>query len=120
MSSPSRDVTPAFAVGADRSVTGLGQLRAAGELDLVGAPRLLAAVDAALVGAPVIVLDLRQLTFCDTAGVHAVLDADAHAREAGAWLVILPAAREVHRTFELTGADRLLQVFGTPASGFTE
>lgn len=85
-----------------------------GELDLVGAAAAIAAVRRALPGSAIVILNLRGLAFCDTAGVHAVLEANSLAEAAGARLVVLPAASAVHRVFALTGADRTLHVFQGP------
>lgn len=84
----------------------------AGELDLAGAPALAEALSAAQASAAAVVLDLRGLTFCDTAGLHVVLAADEHARQHAARLVLIPASPAVHRVFELTGMDRRLEFVG--------
>jgi anti-sigma B factor antagonist len=54
------------------------------------------------------VLDLRGLTFCETAGMHVMLDAHQRARRDGTRLVLVAAPPAVHRGFVLTGVDRRL------------
>jgi anti-sigma B factor antagonist len=76
---------------------------AAGELDLTGSPILKAALSIAQACSPLVVLDLRGLTFCDSSGVHAVVDADERARDTGELLIVIPAPQVPHRVFELTG-----------------
>jgi anti-sigma B factor antagonist len=62
-----------------------------GELDLVGAPMILGVVRAALDdAADVVVLHLDDVTFIDSTGLRALLDATAAADDAGAELRILP------------------------------
>lgn len=113
---PRSDLPASLEVRVDESITGLGRVIVTGELDLHGAPTVLAAIRQTLPGSAIVVIDLRGLTFCDTSGVHAVLEADGLVQAAGGRLAVLPAISTVHRVFELTGADRLLQLFGTPAA----
>ncbi len=51
---------------------GAAWVEVAGELDLVGAPRLTGALRNALHDARLVLLDLSELTFMDSAGVHAI------------------------------------------------
>jgi anti-anti-sigma factor len=54
------------------------------------------------------VLDLRELSFVDRSGVHAVVSAGMRARRAGRRLVLLRGRPLVDRMFTLTGnADQL-------------
>lgn len=80
-----------------------------GELDVAGAPMLEAALGAAQATATHVILDLRGLTFCDSTGVHIVLNAANRARDLGGRLVVVPAPPDVHRVFELTGVDGCLR-----------
>ena len=57
-----------------------------------------------------VVVDLRGLTFMDSAGVHAILDADVWARYGGGRLVVVPGPAQVWRLFTLTAADRRLEI----------
>jgi anti-anti-sigma factor len=82
-----------------------------GELDLAGAPALEQALSTAADDAALVILDLRGLTFCETAGLHVVLRADERARRDGRRLVVVPGPPAVHLVFERTGMDdRLLFV----------
>jgi anti-anti-sigma regulatory factor len=101
----------------DGTANYIGQVAAIGALDAAGGPRLVAAVRLLMRDSVMVVLDLRPLTLCDTAGVQAVLEADAAAREADGSLVIRPAAHAVHRIFELAGATQQLRIVGPPAMG---
>lgn len=75
---------------------------ATGELDLVGAPCLEATLGAAQARVALVVLDLSGLTFCDSAGVHAIANSQRRARAAGGTLTIIPAPPAVDRVFVLT------------------
>jgi anti-sigma B factor antagonist len=50
-------------------------------------------------------IDLRDLTFIGSAGVAAILDANARARDAGCALTLVRGPQPVHRIFELTGIE---------------
>jgi anti-sigma B factor antagonist len=55
-----------------------------------------------------IVLDLSQLGFIDSSGLHATLELAEHAAAQNTQLVIIPGPRSVQRMFQITGlADRL-------------
>jgi anti-anti-sigma factor len=71
-----------------------------GELDIGTAPELQEALDAAVPGA--VVLDLRDLDFIDSTGLHLLLAAEARARSDSTDLKIA-AGHEVHRVFEMAG-----------------
>jgi anti-sigma B factor antagonist len=88
----------------ERVVVALG-----GELDLAAAPDVAATVDDLLdVGFGRIVVDLRRLTFVDSAGIHTLIAAKEGAERRGSALSLLRGSRDVHRVFELTAADSLL------------
>ena len=96
-----------FTVRISRGTCGVIEL--SGELDLAGAPVLESAVrDLNLSTARDAVLDLRQLTFIDAAGLNAVVDLYAECLHVATTLTIIPGPRNVQRLFELTRLDRLL------------
>jgi anti-anti-sigma factor len=90
------------------------QLRvvAAGELDPSTAGALRAQLAALLDvgGRHDVVVDLREVAFMDTSGVHALLDADRRACEEGVRLVVVVEPGPVREVLRLTGADRVLTV----------
>ena len=90
--------------------TGVGAtwIRASGELDLAVVGRLrtvLQEADAALV-----VLDLADVGFMDTSGVHALVEAGDHARAHGRRLVVAAPGSHVTAVLEHTGASDLVDV----------
>jgi anti-anti-sigma factor len=77
-------------------------MRLEGELDVASAPELTHELCQAQSGALLVVLDLRDLAFMDSAGVHVVVDATATARRHGRRLVLVRAPALVHAVFERT------------------
>lgn len=69
---------------------------------------LLAALDQ---GAAVIVADMSATTFCDSAGVNALIQVFRRASAVGARLVLAVASPAVYRVFELVGIDQLIDVY---------
>lgn len=82
-----------------------------GELDLASSSRLRSALKGAQLCARMIVLNLRGLTFIDSAGVHAILDAATRAEERGGRLLIARGPAQVDRMLALTGASARLSIF---------
>jgi anti-sigma B factor antagonist len=90
---------------------GWDQLTLEGELDLASAPILQSELDRLERDpASMIVLDLRQLSFMDVAGLRALLE--AHQRALGGWwsLVIVRGPRAVQRVFELAKVEQFLHL----------
>jgi anti-sigma B factor antagonist len=80
-----------------------------GELDVGVAPQLTAVLDDLLeVGVGRIVVDLRSLTFLDSAGVHALVSAHRSAERRGGVLSLVRGPHHVQRVFELTARDSVL------------
>ncbi|HEX8977597.1 MAG TPA: STAS domain-containing protein [Solirubrobacteraceae bacterium] len=78
-----------------------------GELDLATVGQLRDAMGRAD-GCAVLVLDLRGLTFMDSAGLSLVVEEHRRAADVGIEFRVVRGSREVQRLFELTGlADRL-------------
>jgi anti-anti-sigma factor len=75
----------------------------AGELDIDTTPHL-----ARMLREPksrLVVLDLRELAFMDSSGVHTIVNASARARQLGRRLVLLRGPPDVDRVFKLTGSS---------------
>jgi anti-anti-sigma factor len=87
-----------------------GWVHVAGDLDLAAAPRLMEALRDLEQEACLVVLDLREITFLDAAGVHAIVDASIRARRDGRRLLLVGASAQVQRVFVLTGTSHLVEV----------
>ncbi len=92
------------------------RVRPVGEIDLATAGRVRRKIDECVAeGCERVVLDLQDVSFMDSSGVHLVLDADAAARAASWELLVIEGPWQVQRVFELTGLrERLTFVDGRP------
>ena len=78
-----------------------------GALDIATTPDLVRTLEDSQ-SASLVVLDMRQIEFMDCAGVHAIVDASARARQLGRRLLLLRGPESVDRLFTLTGtADQV-------------
>ena len=97
-------VKPAFSAGAvQHDGRGIACIQLVGELDLAGVGCLAHHLDEAFAGDDVVVVDLRQLTFMDSAGLRTLADAQAQARVSGHRLILTRGPRQVDRLFEISG-----------------
>ena len=78
----------------------------AGELDVDTTPQLEQTLRDPHSQAQLVVLDMRDLAFMDSSGVHAIVNAGARVRRLGHRLVILRGPPDVDRVFALTGNTR--------------
>src|SRR5689334_7077501 len=77
----------------------------AGELDIATTPWLERALREPTLPARLIVLDLRDLAFIDSSGVHAIVDASIRARQLGHRMLLLCGGPGVDRVFTLTASS---------------
>jgi anti-anti-sigma factor len=82
-----------------------------GELDLSTAPQLKQKLAEALAQARMVVLDLRELSFVDAAGLHAILNAAESAYHEDRRLLVTRGSPHVHRVFTLSGVSDRLVIF---------
>ena len=91
-------------------VGGVPVVTAPEEVDITNA----AGLRAALVEAaehPTFVVDMSGTRFCDSAGIHALVDAHKQAQATGGQVVLAMSGRAVPRIFALTGVDRVIPTF---------
>jgi len=87
----------------------VGLIRVRGELDQVDAPRLHAATDMMLSdGVRDLVIDCHGITFIDSAGLQAILDAHTRAQSEGGTLTLRRPSAVARRLLEITGMDAVL------------
>lgn len=94
----------------DRIVLGLH-----GELDLLGAPLLqkeLEKVEADAAG--IVVLDLQDLQFVDSAGLRVILAAHERSHQHGQELALTPGSEQVQRLFTIAGVNEHLRIILSP------
>jgi anti-anti-sigma factor len=90
---------------------GVARLRASGEIDIATAPQLQDALGIVEALDPsTIIVDLREVSFMDSTGIHALLQAHGLAMENGQMLLVVNGTSGVQNALEITGADRVLQV----------
>ncbi|GAA2699303.1 STAS domain-containing protein [Micromonospora olivasterospora] len=98
-------------------------LRLAGELDMSSAPELNAALDRLTdEGERHLLVDLSELTFCDSTGIAAFVRGDNRATARGGWLRVTGATGRVERVLRITGLADVLGYepdTGHPASQAT-
>src|SRR4051794_25415833 len=98
--------TPVLGV-ATRTTSDGPVIEAVGQLDYDTAPEARAAIATTLATAPVpptVDLDLAHLTFCDSSGLTALIQARNEAARAGTRLRLLAVSPSVTALLELTGA----------------
>jgi anti-sigma B factor antagonist len=112
----SRDaLPPAFVCSWIEGDLDAARLRIAGELDLATVPQLERSLGESQLQARLVVLDLRELAFVDSAGVHAIVNASIRARHVGGRLVLLRGPANVDRVFRLAGSSHDLEIREDPA-----
>jgi anti-sigma B factor antagonist len=79
-----------------------------GELDIATTPQLERTLDAS--HARVVVLDLRELAFIDSCGMHAIVNAGIRARQAGRRLVLARVPSGVQRMLTLSGVSDQVEI----------
>lgn len=93
---------------------------AAGELDIASAGHLSATLLEHLGRTGSVVLDLHELSFVDSGGLHALLSARRRAQLLPADLVVARIPRRVDRLMDLTGSAPLFERFGSLESAVAE
>lgn len=66
-------------------------------------------------GATLLVADLSKTTFCDSAGVSALVRAFRRTTESSSSMRLVVATPAVHRVLSITGVDRLVEIFPSVA-----
>jgi anti-sigma B factor antagonist len=85
-----------------------------GELDLVGAPRLQSEIASHTVdAADIVVLDLDDVQFIDSAGLRAILAAHERTAERGQRLALTPGSPQVRRLLSIAGVSGHLHTIAT-------
>lgn len=90
-------------------------VRVGGEMDIDRAPLLQEALHTLITGPDCpqeVVLDLAELTFCDSSGLGAFLQARLTAQEHGRRITLHAANQQVTKLLELTGTHQLFPTTG--------
>jgi anti-sigma B factor antagonist len=98
-----------FPVG---DVSGVPVVTVPEEVDITTAQALRAAlVQAAARGSGTFVVDMTGTRFCDSAAIHALIDAHKRARAEGGQVLLAVSGTAVPRIFALTGIDQVVPCF---------
>ncbi len=89
------------------------ELCLAGELDMRTAGQLDRAVDASATPGARLRLDLAAVSFCDSAGLSALVRADRALTAAGGRLLLVNPSARVRRVLDLTGLTEVLTIVDT-------
>ncbi|HZB30181.1 MAG TPA: STAS domain-containing protein [Streptosporangiaceae bacterium] len=95
-------------------------LALAGEIDMHTAPTLRDQIFALIAeDRRPLVVDLTDISFCDSAGVNVAAAARKHAVGQGVTLAIAGLHGRVEKIFRMTGMDRLIPIYATlPEAAF--
>ena len=97
-------------------ISGVPVVAAPAEIDITNADGLRAALGQAAGNGPgTLVVDLTRTRFCDSAGMHALVDAHIRARAEGGQVLLAVSGAAVPRILEITGIDRVLHHFPSVA-----
>ena len=90
----------------------------AGELDISSVEEVRRVTERALRGNPeTLLLDLGELTFCDSSGIHLVIDTDRRASAEGVRFRVIAPQGSARRTFEICQvSDHVTFVTGETAT----
>jgi anti-anti-sigma factor len=105
----------ALEVTEDQTTAGAVRVALRGELDLASAyafDRRLLAVESRQ--PPLIVVDLRELTMLDSAGLARIIAAQRRARRGGWRLVLVKGGRIVQRVLQVSGLVDRLEITSDP------
>ena len=98
-----------FAISNRTCPDGTVRVSLQGELDVASAPELVHALEELRRSDTWFVLDLRDLHFMDSTGLRAVIRVSKQASSQGRTLRVIRGNETVHRVFELTGADEMVE-----------
>jgi anti-sigma B factor antagonist len=101
---------PPFACSCTNGGLDAAWVHVAGELDIVTTPQLERTLHDSQSHARLVVLDLRELAFIDSCGMHAIVNASIRARQAGRRLVLVRVPAHVHRLLTLTGSSDQVEI----------
>jgi anti-sigma B factor antagonist len=91
-----------------------------GELDLATAPVVEGELHRAEEEHHVVAIDLRQVNFIDSSGLHMLIKARDRASRSGRRLVVLQGSAQVRRLLALTGLVDHMEVMDDPAEIMTD
>jgi anti-sigma B factor antagonist len=101
---------PSFACSWMPGAPGAALVHVTGDLDIATTPRLERELRERQAQVPLLVLDLRDLSFMDSSGVHAIVRATASARRIGRRLLLLRGPPNIDDVFARTGSTEDVEI----------
>jgi anti-sigma B factor antagonist len=95
-------------------INGVAVVAVPEEIDITNAAGLRAALlQAIAAGHSTLVVDMTGTVFCDSAGLHVLVDAQRHARADSGEMLLALSHAGILRTLEITGIGQVLPSFTT-------
>ncbi|WP_344902380.1 STAS domain-containing protein [Actinomadura meridiana] len=88
-------------------------VRVHGDIDVVSRERFEAALFEVVETGEPMVVDMREVTFCDSTGLNAIVAANRRATEHGTTVALVALPPRVQRVFHITGIDKFIPVYDT-------
>ncbi|XVQ11236.1 STAS domain-containing protein [Spirillospora sp. CA-255316] len=88
-------------------------VRVRGEIDVVSREPFEASMSEALEAGGPMVVDMRQVTFCDSTGLNAIVTANKRAIERGTAIALVALPPRVRRVFRITAVDEFIPIYDT-------
>ena|SRR5689334_19949793 len=108
----------------DRPVVWVGRvavIKLPAEVDVSNADHIRRELTAAMAqNASLVIADMTSTTFCDSAGVTALVRAVRKANASGAGLRVASSAPAVTRVLAITGVDRLIEIYPSVAAAMAD
>jgi len=104
------NVSPPFACSWHAVGLSAAWVHVTGELDLATSPQLRQTLREALRGARLLMVDLRELSFIDCSGAHAILDVAEQAQRDGDQMLIVRGPAQVDRLLTLAAVSERVPI----------
>ncbi|MFD0683687.1 STAS domain-containing protein [Actinomadura fibrosa] len=88
-------------------------VRVQGDIDVVSRARFEETLFEVAGTARIMIVDMRQVTFCDSTGLNAIVAANRRAVQHGAHVALIALPPRVERVFRITGIDKFVPIYGT-------
>jgi anti-sigma B factor antagonist len=89
-------------------------VRVRGEIDIASAPSLMEALDPLVEAGAELVVDMSEVTFCDSSGLSVLVQCRERANGSGAGPLRLVITRpSITRVFEVTGLDQVFEIYAS-------
>ncbi|MFI0354554.1 STAS domain-containing protein [Actinomadura sp. 9N407] len=88
-------------------------VRVRGEIDVVSRERFEETMSEVLEAGGPMVVDMREVTFCDSTGLNSIVKAYRRALERGTMIALVALPPRVRRVFRITAVDEFIPIYDT-------